>query len=165
MCSNTLSNPVIAPKTRAPQSQDSAKVDKTTVLPPCVWSDDDVHHLINISEEKYSQFRKKNITAYAKDIRPELLRLISFDLTWEAFPVRQIEEKLRYMKNRYEFIYSKISGTGFGLEEGDSSRSIVERANVMLPYFSKLKEFIGRPWVVQPMACFHKFSGLDVTET
>lgn len=40
-----------------------------------------------------------------------VLRLFNFDLTVDKYCARQIEQKLKYLKTRYETFYSRFNGT------------------------------------------------------
>lgn len=132
--------------------------------PPRTWTEDDIHILLNIIRAKYTQLKRSNITAFVKDILPELCRKLPLDLTTEQFTVHQVQRKILYLKTRYSVIYEELSQSGFGFEAVDDSRSLMESANKRFTYFSRMKAFMGQPLHVSPMGFLQSGHGSIVSE-
>lgn len=103
--------------------------------------EDEVHVPINIIESNYSQFKRSNLTSFAKDVQPELQYKLYIELTAEQYYVRQIQSKVAYFKKRYAFISEEFNQTGSELETGDQSRCLIEFITRIFTYFSRMLEF------------------------
>lgn len=103
----------LSAETAPVQQEGNGEEEYLPILPQSDRTDEDIHHLINIWESKYTHFKKSNIMRFAKDKIPELFRRVSISLTYEPYTFRQVEGKIRYMKTRYETVYAEYNGTGF----------------------------------------------------
>jgi hypothetical protein len=120
-----------------------------------MWSDDDVHSLINHIEG--------NITTFTTGVKSTFYTsFISVSKT--PFTTIQVKTKCMDLERKYKLWKDKFSASGFGLEDTDAP-SFVEMLSSKFPYFHRMDEIFGHRSNITPPVHLESCPSIENSKT